>query len=188
MNSYWLTQRETLRCLERKISRVDTLQISWEHNLSGFVSLCHSREGFNMSTVVQPDQPLEALIQCLSELINDVEAWARELGWSTRRVERLLSDSDVENVQVSSLLLAKGEWEIWINPMYRSALDLAGVVEIYLMPIMEDVVTLLLTHGIWKCHVRHQACMKFDSLVVTGETLSRETLRKILDVVMRHEV
>ncbi len=141
-----------------------------------------------MSTFVQSDQLLEVWLQCLSELMADVEAWASELGWSTRRIEMQLSDSEVGKYQVPSLLLAKGECEIWINPRDRNTSDYAGVVEIYLMPVMDDVVTLLFKHDHWTFQVLPQSCIHSDCAVDTGESLSRESFGKVLDVVMCHEV
>ena len=141
-----------------------------------------------MSTVVQPEQIQQSWLQQLSSLIDDVEAGASELGWSARRVDIELSDAEVGKYQAPSLFLEQGACEIWVYPRYRDTPNDEGVVEVDLMPGMDDIVTLRFQHGDWKFRVRPQSCLNSDCPVRTGESLTRESIRKVLDAVTRHEV
>src|ERR1043165_805132 len=49
-----------------------------------------------------------AWIERVESLVGNVEQWAKELGWSTRRIEKKLEDTRIGQHQVPALLMQEG--------------------------------------------------------------------------------
>ena len=129
--------------------RVDTLQLDWEHGRSGFGSPRPLRKGFPMSTVMQPEQQLKGWLQQLSKLIDEVETWARDLDWSTRRIEVNLHESAIGKYQAPALLLQHEATKALLEPIARYVPGANGVVDLYIMPAYDDLASLYLSDDGW---------------------------------------
>src|SRR4051812_23881682 len=68
-----------------------------------------------------PDEVRSDWLHRLSGLVGDVEAWARALDWSTRRIEKKLEDSELGKYLAPALLLQKETVRIILEPIGRSA-------------------------------------------------------------------
>lgn len=88
----------------------------------------------------------------VSKLVQEVEQWARDLGWSSRRVEKRLEDSRVGNHRLPALLLQEDTCRVLLEPVGRSTPGAEGVVDLYLMPAYDDIASLYYYGNQWNLH------------------------------------
>jgi hypothetical protein len=114
-------------------------------------------------------------------LVSQVEKWAREMGWSTRRIEKGLEDLRIGKHRLPALLMQDETCRILLEPVGRTTPGAEGVVDLYLMPAYDDIASLYYYDDRWNLHY------VFDDTKPTAtvrETeplpLSKETLKKVL--------
>ncbi len=117
----------------------------------------------------------------VASLVGQVEQWAREMGWSTRRVEKKLGDARIGEHRVPSLLMQEDTCRVLLEPVGRSAPGAEGVVDLYLMPAYDDIASLYYYGNRWNLHymfpgTRPAATAREAEAV----PLSKETLGKVL--------
>lgn len=88
----------------------------------------------------------------LSALISELDTWAQELGWSTRKIDKQLKDSLIGTHRVPALLMQEGTVRVFAEPIARSAPGADGVVDLYLMPAYDDIASLYFVNGDWQLH------------------------------------
>jgi hypothetical protein len=88
----------------------------------------------------------------VSTLVDSVEQWAQEGGWSTRRLEKQMEDSVIGSYEAPTLLMQEGTTRILLEPIARSAPGTDGVVDLYRMPAYDDIATLYFYAGQWELH------------------------------------
>lgn len=97
-------------------------------------------------------QARSAWLEKVNALVDQVEAWANELNWSTRRVEKKLEDSFIGEHRVPALLMQEDTCRILLEPVGRSAPGAEGVVDLYLLPAYDDIATLYYYGQRWNLH------------------------------------
>jgi hypothetical protein len=127
-------------------------------------------------------QQLDDWMSRLAALIDLVDAWVTAAGWSTRRVEKKMQDSEFGTYQAPALLMQEGTTRVILEPIARSAPGADGVVDLYLLPAYDDIASLYLYAGGWNVHYPFPG----DPLVPVVEEipprpLSEETLKEILE-------
>ncbi len=112
-----------------------------------------------MSTVAVPQSPVanweqvrDEWLSRLSALTDEVERWAQELGWSTRRMEFKLDDSQIGTYRAPALLMQEGNIRILLEPIARFVPGADGVVDLYRMPAYDDIASLYYSNGGWHLH------------------------------------
>jgi len=117
----------------------------------------------------------------LSTLVDDVELWAKQLDWATRRVDKKMQDSEIGDYRVPVLLLQKETVRILLEPIARSAPGAEGVVDLYLMPAYDDIASLYYCDAKWHLHYM------FTGTPTVGTTrdaeaqlLTKESLESVL--------
>ncbi|CAN5626762.1 hypothetical protein BH23PLA1_BH23PLA1_41690 [soil metagenome] len=60
-------------------------------------------------------------ISRLNDLVVDVEGWAEELGWATKRIEMTKQDSLIGTYQAPALLMQKEAARVLLEPIARSS-------------------------------------------------------------------
>ena len=93
---------------------------------------------------------LASWLACLAQLIEQVERWSLDLGWQTRRIDKPLTEGDLGTYHAPALALQEGTTRILLEPIARSAPGAEGVVDLYLMPGMDDITTLYYFDGRWQ--------------------------------------
>jgi hypothetical protein len=91
-------------------------------------------------------------IERVNLLVAAAEAWARELGWETRRVGKKLDDSHVGSHTVPALLMQHETLKALLDPVARAAPGVEGVVDLYRLPAYDDVAGLSFREGGWHLH------------------------------------
>jgi hypothetical protein len=81
-----------------------------------------------------------------------VDHWAKEIGWSTRRVEKKLQDSEIGTYQAPALLMQEGTTRVIMEPIARAAPGAEGVVDFYLLPAYDDIASLYYYADGWMVH------------------------------------
>ena len=121
----------------------------------------------------------------LSRLVDTVAAWAEELGWSTRKIDKSMQDSQVGPYRVPGLVLQSqtDATKALLEPIARSAPGADGVVDLYLMPAYDDIATLYCYDGSWHLHYAFSAGTPPTESMRTAEaqSLSKDNLEKILE-------
>ena len=118
----------------------------------------------------------------LSGLVESVEAWAKDLGWSTRRVEKKMDDSQLGAYSAPGLLMQESTTRVLLEPIARFAPGVDGVVDLYLMPAYDDIATLYFYDGCWHLHYWFPGMpMAGDLWQTKGKPLSKESVMEVLD-------
>jgi hypothetical protein len=95
---------------------------------------------------------VHAWLTMLTDLIGSVEQWAKDLGWSTKRIEKPMEDSDIGRYVAPALLLQEQTTKVLLEPITRSAPGADGVVDLYLMPGYDDIASLYFYDNRWHLH------------------------------------
>ena len=88
----------------------------------------------------------------VASLVGQVEQWAKEMDWSTRRVEKKLDDDRIGQHRVPALLMQEDTCRILLEPIGRSTPGTEGVVDLYLMPAYDDIASLYYYDNRWNLH------------------------------------
>lgn len=123
----------------------------------------------------------------LSQLVDTIDAWAKELGWSTRRIEKRIEDSEIGPYVAPALVFQEDTSRILLEPIARSAPGTEGVVDLYLMPAWDDIATLYHYGGEWRLHY----VFPYTAATATirsseSKPLSKETFAEVLDEMKKH--
>lgn len=126
-------------------------------------------------------------IDRLGRLIGDVDTWARDLDWSTRRIDKRMEDATIGRYKAPGLLMQKGFTRILLDPISRTTPGSEGVVDIYLMPALDDIASLYFYDGRWNVHYR----LPNDETVTSirnpmAMPLTSETFAKVLEGLAQH--
>lgn len=121
-------------------------------------------------------------IRRVGDLVDQIESWAKEFGWATRRIEKTLEDSWIGKHRVPALLLQEETCRIILEPIGRSAPKAQGVVDLYLMPAYDDIASLYFTRGRWNLDYLHGA----DSGHAASVPLDKESFGKVLEEMRQH--
>ncbi len=120
-------------------------------------------------------------IDRVTDLVNLVEEWARELNWSTRFVEKKLDDMRIGKHRVPALVMQEDTCRVLLEPVGRATPGTEGVVDLYLMPAYDDIASLFYYENRWNLH-----CM-FPGTESVAEVrdakalpLSKQALEKVL--------
>ncbi|MCI0357279.1 MAG: hypothetical protein L0211_02195 [Planctomycetaceae bacterium] len=118
----------------------------------------------------------------VTTLVQDVENWAGELGWSTRRIDKQLDDSQIGSHTVPALLVQEGPVRVFVEPIARSAPGAEGVVDLYLMPAYDDIASLYFVDGQWQVHYMFPESPTVATIRdAESKPLTKETLQQVLD-------
>lgn len=128
-----------------------------------------------------------AWIERVTELVEKMEQWARELGWATKRIEKKLDDARVGSHRVPALLMQEDTCRIILEPVGRSAPGNEGVVDLYLMPAYDDIGSIYFYGGRWNLHY----AFSHNTVATTASEaeaipLSKETLENVLAEMKQH--
>jgi hypothetical protein len=129
----------------------------------------------------------EIWIARVTSLVGQVEQWAREMGWSTRRVEKKLGDARIGKHRVQALLMQKDTCRVLLEPVGRSTPGADGVVDLYLMPAYDDIASLYYYGNRWNLHYRFPGTEP-GATVRESEAvpLSKEALEKVIAEMRQH--
>jgi hypothetical protein len=134
-----------------------------------------------------PDAIRDAWIGRLNELVGDVEAWARSFDWTTRRVDKSMKDPAIGPYKAPGLIMQKEFTRVLLDPISRATPGSDGLVDIYIMPALDDIASLYFYEGRWNVHYR----VSNDEAAATipdapARPLTRETLAEVLDGMAQH--
>jgi hypothetical protein len=141
-----------------------------------------------MATVDDRRETLRAAwLNRLSALVDSVQGWAEELGWSTRRIDKQMKDSQLGPYEAPALILQQDLTRVLLDPIASSAPHTEGVVDLYRMPAYDDVASLYYYDDNW--HVHDQAAGTSSAATIReaqAKPLSMETFREVLEELKRH--
>lgn len=128
-------------CVVRFAEAVDPLSVG--------VAMSTTRE----SPVASSDENRrrENFLAHLGGLIDNVEAWARDADWSTRRIDKTMREAS-GTYPATGLLMQKEFCRILLDPIGSSSFGDEGVVDLYRMPEYDDVARLYFSDGQWRLH------------------------------------
>lgn len=137
------------------------------------------------STTQDKEKLRDEWLARLSDLVEAVRGWAEEMDWSTRRIETKMDDREIGDYRAPALIIQKETVRAILHPIGRSAPDVAGVVDFYIMPAYDDIARLTFYDESW--HLRHM----FPGSPDVGprrrdQPLSRETFQAVLEAMMRN--
>jgi hypothetical protein len=124
-------------------------------------------------------------IDRVTDLVSQVEHWATELGWATRRLRKRVDDSWIGKHDVPALLMQEDICKVMLEPVARSIAGTEGVVDLYLMPAYDDIASLYYHGDRW--YLQHvssgdRAAVRESEAV----PLSKMTLEQVLAELTKH--
>ena len=147
-----------------------------------------------MTTTIAPKNPIaewekirDEWLRRLDDLVSSAKQWAQDLGWSARRIEKRLDDSQIGTYQAPALLMQEATTRLLLEPIARFAPGVDGVVDLYQMPAYDDIATLSFSDGAWHIHYwADRAAVRGDALEAQPIPLSKETFRAVLDEIKKN--
>lgn len=85
----------------------------------------------------------------LQALVEQVKGWAIDAGWRVHEDVKSVTEPALGKYKVPLLFLERGGAEFVLSPLARPSLAAEGVVDVYLMPGYDDVVSLECQDGRW---------------------------------------
>lgn len=126
-------------------------------------------------------------IERVNTLVDQVEQWAKEIGWSTRRVDKKLDDPWIGEHRVPALLMQEDLCRVLLEPIGRSTPGTEGVVDLYAMPAYDDIASLYYHRNQWNLHYMFPGGRPVaDIREAESMPLSKETLSKVLAEMRQH--
>lgn len=116
-----------------------------------------------------------------------MEGWAKDLGWSTKRIDRKIEDARLGNHKAAGLVMQEDAVRILLKPISASAPGADGLVDLYLMPGYDDIASLHHREDGWHVHYVFPA-QNGVAGIKEGESrpLSKNTLRAVLDEMKKY--
>jgi hypothetical protein len=127
-------------------------------------------------------------VKQLSVLVDQIEAWAHEMDWVTRRIDKRMDDEpEVGPYAAPALLLQKPFARLLLEPRGLHDLSPSGAVDLCLMPAYDDVANLYFHHGKWRFHHYYpDAAPPPDASVAKAKPLTKKAVQTILAEMERH--
>jgi hypothetical protein len=123
----------------------------------------------------------------LQRLIASVEAWALEFGWSSKRVEKPMEDSEVGQYKAPALLLQDEAARFLLEPVARAAPGAEGLVDLYLMPAYDDIASLYYYNNRWNLHYMTRLNEPIPNVRQPAvKPLTKVVFRKVIDELKEH--
>lgn len=123
----------------------------------------------------------------LERLITEFEALAKQLDWSTRRIEKKLDESRLGSYSAPALLLQKEAARLILDPIASAAPGADGVVDLYLMPAYDNIATLFYVGDSWRIHYEFSDSQtSVQSIADDSLPLSLEILQRVFDELLKH--
>ncbi len=88
----------------------------------------------------------------LGALVSLVKGWVEASRWQTEQITKTVTEPGLGRYEVPILLMERGEVEVVLSPIARTAPGADGVVDLYLMPAYDDVASLDDEGGEWFIH------------------------------------
>ena len=128
-----------------------------------------------------------AWIQRVSDLVKLVEDWAKEFGWSTKRIDKKIEDSRLGNHKAACLVMQEDTVRVLLEPISASAPGSDGLVDLCLMPGYDDIASLYHQQNGWHALYVFPTTATGRGLK-EGETqpLSKKTFVAILGEMKKH--
>ena len=137
--------------------------------------------------MMDPKIELERWVGRVTRLVDAVEAWARELGWSTRRLDKQLDDHEIGRHVVPALLMQRELHRLMLEPVGRSGPGTSGIVDLYLLPAYDDIATFYCEGENWTVHYLFPGSAPVASVrEAQSLPLAREVVEKVLGELTRH--
>jgi hypothetical protein len=125
-------------------------------------------------------------IERVHVLVDEVERWATEMGWSTRRIEKKLDDVRIGKHRVPALLMQQDTFRVLLEPVGRSTPGAEGVVDLYLMPAYDDIASLYFYDDRWNLHYLFPGTTGAATVREAAPMpLSKEALERVLTEMRR---
>jgi hypothetical protein len=147
-----------------------------------------------MSNVDAPNSPIagaeklrDEWLSRLTDLVDFVKEWAEELGWSTRRIELPMEDSQIGAYRAPALIFQKEASRVMLEPIARSAPGAEGIVDLYLMPAYDDIASLYFCDRAWQLHYMFPGTPLVGTIrEAESKPLSKDTFREVLEEMRRN--
>jgi hypothetical protein len=124
----------------------------------------------------------------LGDLVDHIEGWAKELDWSTRRIEVNIEDSQIGTYRAPALLMQKETTRAFLDPISHSTPGSEGLVDLYLMPAYDDIARLYFQTSKWHLTFTFPDSPAQPATRKTrAKTLSRKTFQEVLEEMVKHD-
>jgi hypothetical protein len=123
----------------------------------------------------------------LSRLVADIENWAKQLDWSTRRIEKRMRDSRLGAYSAPAVIMQRETHRCLLEPVSNQAPDVDGVVDLYLLPAYDDIASFRYSDGQWRLYYTSQIDLQMaDPLLGDPREVSKEALGMVLEAMTKH--
>src|SRR5439155_26246833 len=123
----------------------------------------------------------------LRYIVGQDEAWALEMAWATRRINKRMDDTYAGPYLATGLLRQKEFTRVSLEPMGRSASGSGGVADLYLMPAYDNIARFFFRDKKWL--VQHMYPGSPDTGNITDalrKPLDKGTFRGVLEQMTRY--
>ncbi|WP_459556580.1 hypothetical protein [Lacunimicrobium album] len=120
----------------------------------------------------------------------EIEAWASEAQWSCRRIEKQIKELQFGNYKAPGLMMQKEFTKILMEPIGSRADGDDGVIDMYMMPMYDDMATIVFEDGKWKIHYLFSPAPELTGVVSADDfplfEFQKESFSKALEDMSSH--
>lgn len=122
----------------------------------------------------------------VESLVSTVEQSANELGWVTRRSQKKIEDWEIGNHLVPILIMQQDVVRLLLEPISRKTPGSEGLVDLYLMPGLDDIASILFYDSAWHIHYFWEGDPEAKHIFeTTSRPLNQDSLRKVFEGMLK---
>jgi hypothetical protein len=123
----------------------------------------------------------------LTDLVGQLEAWARELDWVTRRIDKRIDDAPKGPFTAPGLLLQKDFSRVMLEPINPPDPKSVPVADLYLMPAYDDLANLYFENGAWQVYYQApESPRTTPAYKVRTKPLTKKLFREVIEEMSGH--
>jgi len=126
-------------------------------------------------------------IESIHALVDEVEKYTFDLGWSTRKILYELDDSYIGKHKLPALIMQKDLCKVVLQPVSRTPQGASGLVDLYLLPQYDDIASLYFYNDRWNVHYLFDNDEQVNTIrEARSKPLSEEVLNDVLKEMAAH--
>lgn len=126
-------------------------------------------------------------IRRATEVVETIEQWAKELGWSTRRITKKLDDSRLGTHRVPAVVMQENTVRVLLEPVAPLTLGSSALIDLCLMPGYDDIAHIDYQGETWRVqYVFPDAKPAGSAKLERSQPLAKRTIGAILETMKRH--
>ncbi len=122
----------------------------------------------------------------VEDLVSTVEQVAKDLDWVTRRSQKRIEDWEIGDHLVPILVMQQDAVRLLLEPISRKTPGSEGLIDLYLMPGLDDIASILFYDSAWHLHYFWEGEGETKGLLATqAKPVDKNSLKQVFEEMVR---